>query len=157
METRAPLRGRRVDPFLNLGDGKSEMQEDKIQASPRSSSDVGNRSAPRGGSEVLQADEGIKGLLLWTVQSLSCCFNAACPVYFCSPLHLWRKCRRWDNIKALGGPQATLKWQDETRWRSCRPSQICEETERKRGDGLGFIVSGLFVSLHPGKGTECTF
>lgn len=45
-----------------------------------SSSTCGETTPPRGGLEVLQADEYIKGLLLWTVQSFSCCFNAACPV-----------------------------------------------------------------------------
>lgn len=44
------------------------------------SSTCGETAPPTGGSEVLQADEYIKGLLLWTVQSFSCCFNAACPV-----------------------------------------------------------------------------
>lgn len=41
---------------------------------------VGKRTPPAGGSEVLQADEYIKGLLLRTVQSFSGCVDAACPV-----------------------------------------------------------------------------
>lgn len=50
---------------------------------------VGNRTPPTGGSEVLQADEYIKGLLLWTVQSFSCCFNAACPVPSVEQVSYW--------------------------------------------------------------------
>lgn len=49
-------------------------------SSSSSGSTCGETAPPTGGSEVLQADEYIKGLLLWTVQSFSCCFNAACPV-----------------------------------------------------------------------------
>lgn len=45
---------------------------------------VGNGTPLTGGSEVLQADEYIKGLLLWTVQSFSCCLNAACPIFLLS-------------------------------------------------------------------------
>lgn len=71
---RAPVglrRGRQVHPSLDLCDEKSEMQVDQTRASPSSSSS--SSWPPRGGSEVLQAGD-IKGLLLWTVQSFSCCF-----------------------------------------------------------------------------------
>lgn len=66
---------------------------------------MGNRAPPTGGSEVLQADEYIKGLLLWTVQSLSCCFNAACPVCLLSVPSV----EHVVDIKAVDGPEATLK------------------------------------------------
>lgn len=58
------------------------FQRAKKSKKPPSVSQQQNETPPIGGSEVLQADEYIKGLLLWTVQCFSCCFNAACPVFF---------------------------------------------------------------------------
>lgn len=78
---------------------------------------MGNRTPPTGESEVLQADEYIKGLLLWTVQSFSCCFNAACPIVLLSVPSVEQVSLL--DIKALDGPEATLKGiilQSHKRW-----------------------------------------
>lgn len=73
-------------PVPTTKEGSQKLGDKTTPVSPSSSSGGGSSSTcgettpPTGGSEVLQADEYIKGLLLWTVQSFSCCFNAACPV-----------------------------------------------------------------------------
>lgn len=85
-----PIRREMHTDFQSCSDDKKKKKQgarrwgETTPVSPSSSSGGGSSSGetapPTGGSEVLQADEYIKGLLLWTVQSFSCCFNAACPV-----------------------------------------------------------------------------
>lgn len=51
------------------------LQKVQVKEGKRETAAAGNKTPPTGRSEVLQADESIKGSLLWTVQ-----FVVACPV-----------------------------------------------------------------------------
>ncbi len=80
----APQQKHQVHPVRSPTSKKSQKGGEHHTSVSQQQHMWGNRTPPTGGSEVLQADEYIKGLLLWTVQSFSCCFNAACPVFLLS-------------------------------------------------------------------------